>query len=76
MGCALGEKNLYMLTPSSDVATNILVVPYVTDSKTERLVSSAGREKLRLYKDEGLKSMPGMTWAVEFVRRSDGASGA
>eukprot|EP00971_Amphidinium_carterae_P120120 2379425-Amphidinium_carterae.1 len=49
----LGEKNLYMRAPSSDVSTDFLVVPYITGFKTERLVSSAGREKLRLYKDEG-----------------------
>eukprot|EP00971_Amphidinium_carterae_P349956 6491313-Amphidinium_carterae.5 len=54
----LGEKNLYMRAPSSDVSTDSLVVPYVTGFKTERLISSVGREKLRLYKDEGVKTMP------------------
>eukprot|EP00971_Amphidinium_carterae_P301825 5996523-Amphidinium_carterae.1 len=70
----LGKKNLYMRAPSSDVSTDILVVPHVTGFKTERLVNAAGREKLRVYEDEGVKSMPdgfeeAMTWAVEFVRR-------
>eukprot|EP00971_Amphidinium_carterae_P306536 6091344-Amphidinium_carterae.1 len=48
----LGEKNLYMRSPSSEVSNEVKIIPYETMFKTERLVSSMGREKLRMYKDE------------------------
>eukprot|EP00971_Amphidinium_carterae_P280054 5559621-Amphidinium_carterae.1 len=54
----LGEKNLYVREPSSDSTTDVAIVPYVTTKKTRRLIYEGGRVKLRMYKDEVVKTLP------------------